>query len=161
MQSPFIEKYCFSLALFHVEHTFCSYLCIALLPFNIILVSLLTRIVCRNSKFFEGGGSFSCYLTFPQSEPPPLPYFPKPKTPIVPRGTHNLFIFKCLLCIFLLFRKASVTSSFLWGGGSFSCYLTSPQSEPPPRPCFPKPKTPIVPRGTHILFISLHCLIAF
>ena len=108
--------------------------------------------------FCGAAALFLCYLIPPQSEPPPCPCFPNPKTPIVPRGTHNLFIFKCLLCIFLLFRKTSETSSFLRGGGSFSRYLTFPQSEPPPRPFFPNPKSPIVPRGTHNLFI-FKCLL--
>ena len=121
-------------------------------------VFLLFRKISETSSFLWGGGSFSRYLTFPQSEPPPRSCFPNPKTSIVPRGTHNLFIFKCLLYVFLLFRKASETSSFLWGGGSFSRYLTFPQSEPPPRSCFPNPKTSIVPRGTHNLFI-FKCLL--
>ena len=124
----------------------------------LLYVFLLFRKASETSSFLWGGGSFSRYLTFPQSEPPPRPCFPNPKTPIVPRGTHNLFIFKCLLCVFLLFRKTSETSSFLWGGGSFSRYLTFPQFEPPPRPCFPNPKTLIVPRGTHNLFI-FKCLL--
>ena len=111
--------------------------------------------------FCGAAALFLCYLILPQFEPPPRPCFPNPKTPIVPRGTHNLFIFKCLLYVFLLFRKASETSSFLWGGGSFSRYLTFPQFEPPPRPCFPNPKTSIVPRGTHNLFIFKYLLYVF
>ena len=104
-------------------------------------ISPPSRNVSEFSRFLGGGGSLLQYLTSPQSEPPP-PGFPKPETPIVPRGTHNLFIIEC----------RPEFSRFLEGGGSFPQYLTSPQSEPPP-PYFPKPETPIVPRGTHNLFI--------
>ena len=58
-------------------------------------ISPPSRNVSEFSRFPGGGGSFPQYLTSLQSEPPP-PYFPKPKTSIVPRGTHILFIIECV-----------------------------------------------------------------
>ena len=112
------------LRLFHVEHTFCS-------QSNSVLNFSAFPQAFLNFKFPGGGGSLPEYLTSLQSEPPP-PYFPKPKTPIVPRGTHNLFIIQLcpeLLCLSASFPEFQVFSG---GGGSFPEYLTSLQSEPPP-----------------------------
>ena len=105
-----------------------------------------------NFQGFPGAAAlFLNTLTSTQSEPPP-PYFPKPKTPIVPRGTHNLFIIECRPEFLRPPETFPNFQGFSGGGGSFPQYLTSLQSEPPP-PYFPKLKTPIVPRGTHNLFI--------
>ena len=114
-------------------------------------ISPLSRKVSEFSRFPGGGGSFLQYLTSLQSEPPP-PYFPKLKTPIVPRGTHNLFIIECRP---EFLRSPERFPNFQGFSGAAALFLNTlllcnPSRRPP---YFPKPKTPIVPRGTHNLFI--------
>ncbi len=84
------------------------------------------------------------------------PYFPKPKTPIVPRGTHNLFIIKCLP---EFLRSPEMFPNFQGFPGAAALFLNTlllcnPSRRPP---YFPKLKTPIVPRGTHNLFTIQYC----
>ena len=89
----------------------------------------------RNFKFFRGGGSFPCYFTFPQSEPPPRPSRTG-KPPIVPRGTHNLFTFKHRLEI-PHFSASLSNLQGLWGAAALFL-ATSPLRSPSRRPDLPE-----------------------
>ena len=91
--------------------------------------------VCRNFKVSGGGGSFPRNFTSPKSEPPPRPSRIR-KLPIVPRGTHILFIFICRLEVSHLSASFPELQVFLGAAALF--LATSLLRNPSRRPDLPE-----------------------